>query len=318
MTTAAQTVSGAPPRKVSTLARREAMIFYICVAPWIIGFLLFEVGPMLYSAYLSFTSWNVFTPPQWVGLKNYINIFTDDPDFVQSLKVTFIFVVFSIPLRMAIALFLAILLNEATKAVSFFRTAFYLPAIVSSVAAAVLWTFILNPKYGPINGLLGLFGITGPNWFSDPKFAEWGLIIMSGWGVGGEMLIFLAGLKGIPHHLYEAAELDGANRWNRFWHVTIPMLSTTIFFNFVMSVIGGFQTFDSAYIISTTRAGTLGGPAKSTLFYMLYVYSMAFSQQKMGYAAALSWILFFIIFALTLLTLRSSSLWVYTETGKKG
>ncbi len=318
MATIVQPVSAAPPRKVSTLARREAILFYTCVAPWIIGFILFEIGPMLYSLYLSFTNWTVLSAPQWVGLKNFITIFTDDPDFVQSLKVTFIYVIFSIPLRLMFALFLAILLNEATRGVSFFRTSFYIPAIVSSVAAAVLWSWILNPKYGPVNGLLGLVGITGPNWFSSPKYALWGLVMMSVWGIGGEMLIFLAGLKGIPQHLYEAAELDGAGLVARFFNITIPMLSPTLFFNFVMSVIGGFQTFDSAFVISTARAGTLGGPAKSTLFYMLNLYDTAFHLQKMGYAAALAWILFTIIFIMTMITLRSSELWVYTETGKKG
>ena len=218
---------------------------------------------------------------------------------------------------MASALFLAVLLNEATRGVSFFRTAFYLPAIVASVAAAVLWQFILNPRFGPVNGFLRLFGIDGPNWLSDPSFVPWAFVMMSVWGVGGEMLIFLAGLKGIPSHLYEAAQLDGASRVARFFNVTMPMLSPTIFFNLVMSVIGSFQTFDSAYIFSTARSGTLGGPLKSTLFYMVYVYTNAFgSAQAMGYATALAWVLFLIILVLTLLTLKTSALWVYNEAEK--
>lgn len=302
----------------STLASREALLFYFCVAPWVIGFILFTLGPMLYSLYISLTRWTVLTPPVWVGLDNYIRIFTRDPDFLQTLKVTGTYALFSIPLRLASALFLAILLNEATKGVSFFRTAFYIPAIVSSVAAAILWSWIFNPRFGPVNGALGLFGIQGPNWFGDPRFALWGLIIMSVWGVGGEMLIFLAGLKGIPGHLYEAAQLDGAGRIARFFNVTIPMLSPTLFFNFVMSTIGAFQTFDSAFVISTARAGTIGGPVKSTLFYMLNLYDIAFKQQSMGYASALAWILFLIILLLTLVTIRSSSLWVFYEAERKG
>jgi multiple sugar transport system permease protein len=171
----------------------------------------------------------------------------------------------------------------------------------------------LNPRFGPVNGFLGLFGIKGPGWFTDPKYALWGLIIMSSWSVGGQMLIFLAGLKGIPQHLYEAAELDGAGRVARFRNITIPMLSTTIFFNFVMAVIGSFQTFDAAYVISTARGGTLGGPLKSTLFYMVNLYHEAFANQNMGYASALAWILFLIIFILTMITVKSSALWVYSE-----
>ncbi len=303
-------------KKPGTMARREAILFWICVAPWIIGFLAFDLGPMFYSLYLSFTRWTILTPPVWIGFTNYINIFKD-VDFFQSLKVTLLFGVFSIPLRLAVALFMAVLLNEVTKGIGFFRTAFYIPAIVSSVAAAVLWTFIFNPKFGPVNGLLGLFGLYQPSWFQDPSYALWGLIIMSAWGVGGEMLIFLAALKGIPHHLYEAAELDGAGRVDRFLNITIPSISPQLFFNFVMSVIGVFQTFDSAYVISTARAGTLGGPMKSTLFYMLYVYNNAFQKQQMGYACALAWILVLIIFALTLLTIRSSSLWVFYESERK-
>jgi len=305
-------------RRIGTQAQREAIIFYLCISPWLIGFIVFTAGPMIASVALSFTHWDMLSPPEWVGLKNYVEMLVRDTDFWQSLKVTAVYTVFSVPLRLLTALFLAILLNEATRGVGIFRTTFYLPSIVASVAAAVLWSWILNPKFGPVNGALRLFGIKGPAWFSDPHYALWGLVIMSTWGVGGEMLIFLAGLKGIPQHLYEAAEIDGAARWARFTHVTLPMLSPTIFFNFVMSVIGSFQTFDSAYVISTARAGTIGGPMNSTLFYMLHLYRNAFGWQKMGYASALAWVLFLIILVMTLLMLRSSSLWVYYEAERKG
>jgi len=302
-----------PPARRSRKARHDTLVFYLCVAPWVIGFIAFTLGPMLYSLYISFTEWGMLKPPVWVGMTNYTRAFTD-PDFYISLRVTSFFAVFSIPVTLITALFLAILLNEATRGVGLFRTAFYMPAIVASVAAAVLWTWILNPKFGPVNGLLRFFGLPGPNWFSDPKYVLWGFVMMSAWNVGGQMLIFLAGLKGIPKALYEAAEIDGAGRWPRFWQITLPMLSSTLFFNFVMAVIGSFQTFDIAYVISTARSGTLGGPAKATLFYMIYVYSLAFKGfNSMGYATALAWILFVIIFVLTLIVLRTSSLWVYYE-----
>ena len=310
---ATTTAQPAPPpmkRPWMTQRRREAITFYLVISPWVIGFLAFTLGPFLYSFYISFTQWNMLTDPKWIGLDNYIAIF-DDPDIAQSLKVTAQYTVFSVPLRLGVALFLAILLNEATKAVGLFRTAFYMPAVVASVAAAVLWQWIFNPRFGPFNAALAVFGIEGPKWFNDPDWALWGLVIMSGWSVGGEMLIFLAGLKGIPAILYEAAEIDGASRIQRFVRITLPMLSATIFFNLVMSIIGSFQTFDSAFVISTARAGDIGSPLKSTLFYMLYLYKNAFDYLKMGYASAMAWVLFVIILIITYLVNRSSSKWVF-------
>jgi multiple sugar transport system permease protein len=273
----------------SPAARREAALFYFCISPWMIGFVAFTLIPIAISFYLSLTRWNVLNAPQWIGLDNYVRMFTRDPDFYQSLKVTVTYSVTSVPLRMIVALFLAILLNEATRGIAFFRTAFYIPAIVASVAAAVLWTWILNPRFGPVNGLLAVFGIQGPSWFNDPNWALAGLVLMSAWGVGGEMLIFLAGLKGIPKQLYEAAEVDGAGRLSRFRRITLPMLSSAIFFNFVMSVIGAFNMFDAAFVISTARAGLPGSPLKSTLFYLLHLYNEGFKDLAMGYAAALAW-----------------------------
>jgi multiple sugar transport system permease protein len=300
----------------SKRVRRETILFYICVAPFILGFILFDLIPMIASLGLSFTKWNILSPPTFIGLQNYIDAF-QDPKVLISLKVTIFYTIVQVPLRLGFALLLAILLNEATKGVGFFRTAFYLPSIVSAVAIAVLWTWILNPVYGPVNGVIRAFGGVGPKWFSDPKYALWGIIMMSPWGAGGEMLIFFAGLKGIDKQLYEAAQLDGAGTLARFFRITIPMLSSTIFFNLIMSIIGSFQTFDTAYVISTTRAGTLGGPVNSTLFYMLYLYNRAFAGQQMGYASALGWILFAIIMVITLLVLRSTDLWVFYETERK-
>lgn len=293
-----------------TTKRREALVFYLLVAPWVIGFLVFTLGPILFSLYVSFTQWSMLSQPVWVGLENYRNIF-QDPDIGHSLGITAKYSLASVPLRLVVALFLAILLNEATIAVGLFRTAFYLPGVVASVSVAVLWQWIFNPRFGPFNAALRLFGIQGPSWFSDPNWAIWGLVIMSAWGVGGEMLIFLAGLKGIPQTLYEAAEIDGAGRLQRFLRITLPILSPTIFFNLVMSVIGSFQTFDSAFVISTARAGAIGSPLKSTLFYMLYLYQNAFSFLKMGYAAAMAWVLFIVIVSITYLINRTSSRWVF-------
>ncbi len=293
-----------------TTKRREALTFYLAVAPWVIGFVAFTLGPILFSLYVSFTKWSMLSEPVWIGLTNYQDILKD-PDIAHSLGVTAKYSLASVPLRLVVALFLALLLNEATVAIGLFRTAFYLPGVVASVSVAVLWQWIFNPRFGPFNAALRLFGLKGPNWFSDPAWAVWGLVIMSAWGVGGEMLIFLAGLKGIPQTLYEAAEIDGAGRLQRFLRITLPILSPTIFFNLVMSVIGSFQTFDSAFVISTARAGAIGSPLKSTLFYMLYLYQNAFSFLKMGYAAAMAWVLFIVIVSITYLINRTSSRWVF-------
>jgi multiple sugar transport system permease protein len=297
--------------KMSPAQRREAVLFYLTTSPWTIGFVLFTFIPMAISLYLSFTRWNVLTAPQWIGVQNYVTMFTNDPDFYQSLKVTLLFTITSVPLQIIVALFLAILLNEATRAVGFFRTAFYIPSIVASVASAVLWTWIFNPRFGPVNGLLRSLGMTAPQWFNDPAYALIALVIMSSWGVGGQMLIFLAGLKGVPRSLYEAAEVDGAGRITRFFRITIPMLSPTLFFNLIMSMIGAFQTFDAAYVISTARGGQIGAPLKSTLFYLLHLYEEGFKFLNMGYASALAWVLFLLILAVTFVINRWSKSWVF-------
>ncbi|HVU12470.1 MAG TPA: sugar ABC transporter permease [Phototrophicaceae bacterium] len=300
-----------PQRGLTPAARRQAVAFYLTVSPWVIGFVLFTVIPMALSLYLSFTQWNVVKAPVWTGLDNFVYMFTKDPDFYQSLKVTLLFTISSVPLQIIVALALAILLNEATYAVGFFRTAFYIPSIVASVASAVLWTWIFNARFGPINGVLRAIGLYAPNWFSDPRYALPALVIMSAWGVGGQMLIFLAGLKGIPRTLYEAAEVDGAGRWVRFWRITMPMLSPTLFFNLVMGMIGAFQTFDSAYVISTAHSGQIGNPQNSTLFYLLHLYQEGFTYLNMGYASALAWVLFIIILVVTLIINQSSKSWVF-------
>jgi multiple sugar transport system permease protein len=305
-----------PRRKLSPQERQEARTFYLCISPWLLGLLLFTAAPLVASLYLSFTEWNALSPPEWIGLENYQNMIRD-PDFWQSLKVTTIYTLFSVPLRLLVALGLALLLNRATRGVGFFRTSFYLPAVVASVAAALIWRWMFNPRFGPINGILrSVFGVAGPAWFSDPQWALSAFVIMSLWNVGGEMLIFLAGLKGIPGSLYEAAEVDGANTVQKFFNITIPMLSSTIFFNLVLSVIGAFQTFDAAFVISTAQAGQFGSPAKSTLFYVLNIYKEGFADLNFGYASALAWVMLVILFFVTYWINRTSDTWVYSEAAK--
>ncbi|HST05338.1 MAG TPA: sugar ABC transporter permease [Chloroflexia bacterium] len=306
----------ASPRKAgkSWLAgwkKSETWLFYLCISPWLIGFLIWTAGPMFYSLYLSFTSWDLFTTPQWVGLGNYKDIFTDNPDFWQSMKVTAIYTFASVPLSLVGALAIALLLNSKVRGIAFFRTIFYLPSVLPAIAVAVLWIWVFNPLYGILNVLLGLVGIKGPSWLGDPNWALPALIFMSLWSLGGSMIIYLAGLQGISTTLYEAAELDGANKVQQLFKITIPQLTPTIFFNLVLSIIGSFQVFTQAY------AMTQGGPRQSTLFYMYYLFDMAFIKFRMGYASALAWILFAIILVFTLLIIKSSSLWVYYESETK-
>ena len=288
----------------SSMARREALTFYILVLPWLIGFLGFLAYPMLRSLYLSFTSYNLLSPPRWVGFGNYERIFAD-PDFWQSLKVTFLYALGSVPGGSIIALALAMVLSQKLRGINFWRTIFFLPSILSSVAVAVLWLFIFRPEGGLLNMVLGWFGIQGPDWLLSEQWALPALIIMSWWTVGGQMVIYLAGLKGIPDVLYEAAEIDGANDLVKFRFVTLPMLSPTIFFNLVLGIIGAFQVFDVGWVM------TRGGPNDATLFYMLNLYRRGFQMAQMGYASALAWILLVIALALTVLVLRSSARWVY-------
>jgi len=290
----------------SRLARREALSFYILILPWVIGFLIFLAYPMLRSLYLSFTSYNLLSPPEWVGLRNFQRILSDE-DFWQSLKVTLLYSLGSVPGGTIIALALAMVLAQKLRGVNFWRTIFFLPSILSSIAVAVLWLFIFRPQDGLLNMALGLFGIKGPDWLLSEQWALPALILMSWWSVGGQIVIYLAGLKGIPEVLYEAAEIDGANGWAKFRYVTIPMLSPTIFFNVVLAIIGALQVFDVGWVM------TRGGPNKATLFYMLNLYDRAFQLGQMGYASALAWILFLIIMVITLLVVRSSAAWVYYE-----
>ena len=278
------------------------------ISPWVIGFTLFEFGPLVGSLGISLFKWDLIQAPNWTGLDNYIELFTDDPLFWQSLKVTSVYSLFSVPFGLLFALLLALLLNQRLPGIAFFRTIFYLPAVVSGVAVAMLWIWVFNGEFGIFNYLLGNVGIEGPNWFFSRTWVMPAFILMSLWGVGGSMIIFLAGLQGVPQELYDAAEVDGAGRLRQFQHVTWPLLTPVIFFNLIIGIIGSFQTFTNSYII------TEGGPANATLFYVLYLYNNGFKFFRMGKAATMAWILFVIILALTILVLRSSRIWVFYET----
>jgi len=286
---------------------REALWGYIFVGPWIIGFLVFTLGPVIASLGLSFADYELLTPPQWVGIKNYTELLTRDRLFLVSLYNTIYYTLFSVPLGIVLAFLLALLLNVRLPGMNFFRTVFYLPSVTSGVAVSLLWIWLFNPQYGLINYLLRSIGLPAPGWLVDPTWAKPAFILMSLWGVGGTAVIFLAGLQGIPDSLYEAAMIDGANVWQKFWHVTVPMMTPVVFFNVVMGIIGSFQVFTSAYIM------TSGGPQDSTLFYVLYLFRQGFQLLRMGYAAAMAWILFVIMFILTLLQFRLSEKWVYYE-----
>jgi multiple sugar transport system permease protein len=295
----------------SRLLRREAIEGYLYIAPWLIGFLFLTLGPVVFSLIMSFSQWDMISSPKMVGFSNYVTIATDDFRFRQSLKVTVLYAAFSVPLGVACSLALAMLLNLSVKGMRVFRSIFYIPAILPGVAVAMVWLAVFRPQGGIFNSILGWFGLGPLPWLTSPDWALPSFIIMSLWGVGGGMIIYLAGLQSVPTQLYEAAEIDGAGRLARFRNVTLPMISPTIFFNLVMGIIGSFQVFTSSFVM------TGGGPAYSTLFYVLYLYQKAFNYLQMGYACALAWILFVIILTLTLIVFKTSARWVYYEAELK-
>ena len=289
-----------------TLAAQEELTGWLFAFPWIFGFLLFVFWPMIWSAVMSFTNYDLFSW-RFIGPANYQRMFTVDDLVLHSLSVTTRYALMSVPLHVVVGYLLALLLNQKVVGLSIWRTIFYLPSVLSGVAVIILWILVLSPEFGLVNSLLANVGIEGPNWLGDEDWALPSLVMMSLWGVGGSMLIYLAGLQGIPTEMYEAAKVDGANEWQQFWHITIPMTSPVIFFNFVIGLIGALQTFDTAFI------ATNGGPAWSTYFYMLHLFNSAFEELKMGYASALAWVLFLYIMILTLLVFRFGSAWVFYE-----
>jgi multiple sugar transport system permease protein len=300
----------APPRprpRERALSRREAVAFYLCISPWLIGFVVFVLGPMIASLGISFTRWDLLSPARFAGLSNYERLFTRDALFWQSLKVTTVYTAAYVPTELIGGLVIALLMNQRVRGISVFRTIYYLPSVLSGVAFVVVWMWLLHPEAGLINATLAVFGVQGPRWLADPRTALGALWMMSLWGLGRTAVIYLAGLQNIPRELHEAAAIDGANIWQAFWSITIPMLTPTIFFNLVLSIIATFQTFTSAFV------ATDGGPLDSTLFYVLYLYRQAFQFFNMGYASAMAWVLFVIILVLTLLVVRSARSWVYYE-----
>ena len=285
---------------------QESILAYLCLAPWIIGFVVFTAGPMLVSFGLSFTVTDMLTRTKFVGLANFREMLAD-PLVAKSLKVTAGYALGSIPLQIILSMGIALLLNQSIPGRSLWRTLYYLPSVVSGVGVAILWSWIFNPRIGLINSALKVVGIEGPRWIFSEEWALPSLIIMSVWGVGGNMLLYLAGLQSVPTALYEAAKIDGANALRRFTHVTLPMVSPTIFFTLIMGIIGAFQFFTEPLVM------TRGGPNNATLSVLLYIYRKSFQQLHFGYASGLAWMLFLIILACTVLAIRSSSMWVYYE-----
>ncbi len=306
--------------KVSKRTFKTNIIGYAFISPWLIGFILFVGGPIIASMLLSFCKWDIISGLKgisWIGIENYKNLlgFTKvegnyipkDPLFWQSLKVTFFYSISSVPLVLFVSIVAAVLLNQKVKGVKFFRTAFYLPVISASVATALLWRWAFSYEHGLFNSILNVVGIQGPNWLGSTRWALSSFVLMSVWGIGNAMIINLAGLQGIPKQLYEAADIDGAGTVSKFLNVTLPMLSPVIFFNLIIGTIYSFQVFTQALIM------TNGQPANATLFYVLYLYRVAFSFYKMGYASAMAWILFVVIFIFTLIHFGLGKKWVHYQ-----
>lgn len=282
---------------------------YLFLLPWLIGFFGLTLGPMISSLYLSFTHFDLLTSPRWAGLDNYVRMFTNDPKFSTSMRVTMFFVIFSVPLKLAFALGVALLLNRGMRGLSVYRALFYLPSLLgASVAIAILWRQIFAAD-GLVNKFLALFGIVGPSWISNPNYSLWTLIVLSIWQFGSPMIIFLAGLRQIPQDMYEAASLDGASKWRQFWKITLPLLTPVVFFNAIIQTIEAFKSFTPAFIIS----GGTGNPINSTLFYTLYLYQEAFGFFRMGYASALAWVLLALVALFTAFSFLTSKYWVHYD-----
>lgn len=295
------------------LARRRRihriLLGYFFISPGLLGISLFLVGPLVYSLWLSLTEWDIISPPIFVGLENFRTAFGDDELFWVSLYVTLRYTVVAVPLTLAAALAVALLLDCKIPGITWFRALYYLPAMTPAVASVVLWRWIFNSEFGLLNFLLNLIGLPKVEWLIDGDVVMYSFWIMALWSIGPMMIIFLAGLHGVPRSLYEAAEVDGANAWRKLWAVTIPQLSPVILFNLVIGLINTFQVFTAGYLL------TAGGPRNATLFYVLYTYRNAFEWLKMGYAASLSWVLFVIIMILTLFIFRSLGQAVHYEAG---
>lgn len=298
-------------RKLSRRTLRRNLLGYLWISPWLLGFLFFIFGPMIASVGFSFTNYRVINEARWIGLENYRYALFEDNLFWSSLAITFYYMLVSVPLGLLGSLLLAILLNQRLRGETWFRTFFFLPSLTPLVAAAILWIWILHPEVGLLNYLLSLVGIAGPPWLGSSRWAMPSIIIITLWTSigGGRMIIFLAGLQGVPQELYEAAVIDGAGEWAKFRYITIPMISPSIFFNLVLGIIGALQVFTTAYV--TTR----GGPGRATWFFALHIYTNAFEYFDMGYASTLSLVLFVILLVFTIIQMRLSDKWVYYAGG---
>ena len=313
--TARSLESGAPARERAAplsfwqrLWTRDAP-GYLFLLPWFIGFFGLTIGPIISSFYLSFTDFDLLTNPEWVGASNYIRMFTNDPKFWASMRVTMFFVIFSVPLKLAFALGVAMLLNRGMRGLPLYRALFYLPSLLgASVAIAILWRQIFA-RDGLVNDFLSIFGIVGPSWISTPQYSLWTIIILAVWQFGSPMIIFLAGLRQIPQDMYEAASLDGASKWRQFYKITLPLLTPVVFFNAIIQTIEAFKSFTPAFIIS----GGTGNPINSTLFYTLYLYQEAFGFFRMGYASALAWVLLALVGVFTAFSFLTSKYWVHYD-----
>ncbi len=301
-------------KKSSFLNRWNAPIAgYLFISPWLLGFLGLTAYPLFLSLYYSFTDYTLMEPIHWIGTRNYERIFTADPKFLQSVKVTFMYVLASVPLKLIAALFVAVILNKAIRGISLYRTAIYFPSLIGgSIAVSLLWRNIFGVD-GIFNKIIAVFGVEGKGWITSPDTALATLVLLTVWQFGSTMVIFLAGLKQIPSDLYEASSVDGANRFTQFFKITLPMLSPILYFNLIMAVIGAFQMFTSAFVI------TNGGPMNSTYVYALYLYERAFSRYQLGYSSALAWIMLIMIVAAAAIIAGTSKYWVFyeTETGGK-
>ncbi len=300
-----------PFGRTTPLQRNEMLAGLAFISPWFIGFLVFTAGPMIASLGLAFTEYDVLNPPKFVGLQNFQRLLTD-PRLGLSLGNSIFYTVLHVPLVMMVALGLALLLNRVGKAAGFFRTVFYLPSITPAVAVGALWLWILNPRIGLINRGLALLGIAGPGWTTDPNWIKPGIVLMSLWSVGSTVILYLAALRNVPPELYEAARIDGANGWQQFRHITIPMISGTVFFTLVVNTIASLQIFTEVYTMYFGNMNS-GAAASAGLFYNIYLFRQAFEFLRMGYASAMAWLLFVIIMILTVIQLRTSNRWVYYE-----
>jgi multiple sugar transport system permease protein len=312
----ARNAAGSPGGALGSISRvlggspartREALWGYFFLLPWLLGLVIFVVGPIIASFVLSFTEYSILSTPKFVGVQNYVQAFTKDDLLWPSVGRTFIYAAAIVPLGVLGSLILAILLNQKLVGTAFYRTLFFMANLIPVVASAILWIWVLQPKVGPTNYLLSLVGIQGPGWLGSPDWALPSVILIGLWGsLGGQrMIIFLAGLQGVPQELYEAADIDGANQWHKFRNVTLPMISPTMLFNVILGVIGALQVFNIAYV------ATAGGPSYATWFFALHIYRQAFEYFRMGYGSALAWLFAIMLLVFTYIQMRTSSRWVY-------